>query len=131
MSSRSSGTSPGELPGWALGELKSYLQEFTCKSWLPVEGVGEASLDDCPGARDAAAVVARSVNENDVAIFVKVGCGFCARAKAELKRQTEERAKQASTFTVAEVVGTSPEFRCALRGGWCVRERRWKGLALT
>ena len=59
-------------------------------------------------------MVASSINENDVAIFVKVGCGFCARAKAELKRQADEHAR---AFTVAEVVGTSPEFRCALRGG--------------
>ena len=63
---------------WALSETRSYLDEYSCKSWLPIEDArdGVESLAVRPGAVEAATEVARAVSENDVVIFVKEGMSY-------------------------------------------------------
>lgn len=92
-----------DLVALACDDLSGYLREF--RTLLPCYG----SRQQSPEVAAALATIAAAADGYDVAVFKKVGCGFCARA-AELL----ETRQASAGFTMTSVVATGAAERSAL-----------------
>ena len=87
----------------ACDDLTGYLREF--RTLLPCAGPREQA----PEVAAALAAIAAAVDGHDVAVFKKVGCGFCAHAATQL-----ETLQTSADFTMTSVVATGAAERSAL-----------------
>lgn len=83
-------------------DLKSYLNEYTCC----------IKRRDPQGTAEKIELITQLVNDNDVSVFAKDGCGFCTRAKDLL---AAEKTRGGLSFSQMDVIGTAPDFRAALK----------------
>lgn len=80
-----------------MADVISYLQEFGIDF-----GRDETS-------REAENEIIQKINQMDVVVFSKTGCGFCARAMQMLNAE-----RSSNSFSLEAVIATSPEIRKAL-----------------